>query len=560
MFRKNMRLLKISKAVVLVGILLELILLPVCGKTQVLVDSLNGSSIGQVMGGVFVDGGGWSAQNWDDMILYDLGQYIVRGKLQVTLRNFEPETQNTSARHHILSMYSDSIGDHNHETYLNGYWTGKSIWNIHTGFNYLGGMKFLTLAGDLSQITRKDLVFHADSVYRFVVSWDENFIQFFINSQLIFEQVHQTNFVLRYLFLGRDFTHSIDIQTGYPNNEYSALIGPVYSNLMVWADSVAPIVFPKDTIRYPIYVPQRQDYFSITLKMTFPVNLLTYLGVQTLSMPDLFYVYSCNDSVFRMAAYSALFPLPTDQPIATIEFVPAPDSTDLRVAHIRVDSLLYDEALDSSYVASFVLHPLDSLNSVPVQLEMFEAYPGEKGEVLLRWVTATETDNYGFEVQRSMDGVDFVTIGFVRGRGTSTVQQTYSFVDHLPHETEAVYYRLKQIDFSGAVHFSRVLRVKFTQPETWEVAGPFPNPARGGAEMRVHFPATVQEDEIRVDIFDVLGRNVRTFVPAADKSGAFRVVWDGRDKLGQEVSAGVYFFVLRYHSKKIASRKLLLMR
>jgi len=83
---------------------------------------------------------------------------------------------------------------------------------------------------------------------------------------------------------------------------------------------------------------------------------------------------------------------------------------------------------------------------VPVELTSFTA-SANFGVVDLQWITATETNNSGFEVQRS-DGSDFETIAFVEGFGTTTERQEYSFSDR--NVTMGKYfYRLKQIDFDG---------------------------------------------------------------------------------------------------------------
>jgi len=66
-------------------------------------------------------------------------------------------------------------------------------------------------------------------------------------------------------------------------------------------------------------------------------------------------------------------------------------------------------------------------------------------KIQLSWVTATEKNNRGFEIQRSIDEQSFVTIGYVEGKGTTTERQSYSYVDNATGKQ--LFYRLKQIDF-----------------------------------------------------------------------------------------------------------------
>jgi hypothetical protein len=83
---------------------------------------------------------------------------------------------------------------------------------------------------------------------------------------------------------------------------------------------------------------------------------------------------------------------------------------------------------------------------VPVELSSFTANVNGT-DVNLTWSTATETNNNGFEVQRK-SGEEFVTIGFVRGNGTTTEIQNYSYTDS-KLSVGSYSYRLKQVDFDG---------------------------------------------------------------------------------------------------------------
>ena len=95
---------------------------------------------------------------------------------------------------------------------------------------------------------------------------------------------------------------------------------------------------------------------------------------------------------------------------------------------------------------------------LPVELISFE---GElNGEVVdLSWVTANETNNSLFEVQRSADGTSFETIGEVAGNGTTTQVSEYAFTDIDPLEGVS-YYRLKQIDLNGEFEYTQTIKVK----------------------------------------------------------------------------------------------------
>lgn len=133
--------------------------------------------------------------------------------------------------------------------------------------------------------------------------------------------------------------------------------------------------------------------------------------------------------------------------------------------------------------------------SLPVELTDFTARVAGKEEVELRWLTRFEEDNARFEVERSVDGASFVTLGAVAGAGDAWEEQAYSFLDLSPLPGEN-FYRLRQVDVDGRSNYSAVVGVT--------LAGglvPFPNPA--GEEL--HLPGFAGGP---VEVYDALGRRV----------------------------------------------------
>ena len=88
----------------------------------------------------------------------------------------------------------------------------------------------------------------------------------------------------------------------------------------------------------------------------------------------------------------------------------------------------------------------------------FNAEVVSKG-VLLRWETATETNNYGFFVQRKNNGI-WSDLAFISGMGTTLNHSSYSFIDELkPDKGDTNYYRLKQVDLSGEFSYSKEVAI-----------------------------------------------------------------------------------------------------
>ena len=77
-----------------------------------------------------------------------------------------------------------------------------------------------------------------------------------------------------------------------------------------------------------------------------------------------------------------------------------------------------------------IFHTTNGGNPVPVELNSFTATANGK-EVTLNWSTATELNNQGFEVQRKFGSNDFVTVGSVKGHGTTTSPNNYTYIDKL---------------------------------------------------------------------------------------------------------------------------------
>ncbi|MFK7950948.1 MAG: zinc-dependent metalloprotease [Saprospiraceae bacterium] len=137
---------------------------------------------------------------------------------------------------------------------------------------------------------------------------------------------------------------------------------------------------------------------------------------------------------------------------------------------------------------------------VPVELIDFRAEKAENTSAL-QWATATEINNKGFQVERSQDGRNFETIGFVEGHGTTVQMHYYDFVDNTPFDGTN-YYRLKQIDTDGRFEYSKVKIVVFENSLEKTVAL-YPNPTQGILNLQ-----TLQTG--KVFVYNTLGQMVQS--------------------------------------------------
>ena len=138
---------------------------------------------------------------------------------------------------------------------------------------------------------------------------------------------------------------------------------------------------------------------------------------------------------------------------------------------------------------------------LPVKLHDFSVWKRLNGAEL-RWSTASEIDNAWFEPERSADGKIFTTLGRVKGFGTSSKLQSYSFLDKDPIYGYN-YYRIKQIDFNGTSSYTRYITFDFTYSE--QSLAVFPNPASSDIVIKHGFP---ENSLIELNIYTIDGKVV----------------------------------------------------
>jgi hypothetical protein len=177
-----------------------------------------------------------------------------------------------------------------------------------------------------------------------------------------------------------------------------------------------------------------------------------------------------------------------------------------------------------------------SLNFIPVELTSFTSEI-VNNNVSLKWTTATELNNRGFEVQRSFNGNDFSTITFIPGYGNSTQINHYSFTDNLNlNKSETIYYRLKQIDLDGTFKFSQVVSVEFEILPEYSLNQNYPNPFNPITLIKFSIP---KEEHVILKVYDLMGREVVQLVNERKWSGNYEIKLDA-----SELSSGMYIYKL----------------
>jgi hypothetical protein len=216
-----------------------------------------------------------------------------------------------------------------------------------------------------------------------------------------------------------------------------------------------------------------------------------------------------------------------------------------------------DAALDFSDPTWYSIsldHPITISGVIPVELTSFAASAINES-VLLKWETATETNNKGFEIERSTDKSVFSTIGFVSGNGTKSEKSSYSFIDKSV-TAEKYYYRLKQIDYNGAFTYSDIVEVDNVVPAVFNLSQNYPNPFNPSTTIKFGLPV---DSKVTITIYNTVGENVGVLTNNNYSAGTHSLNINVSD-----LSSGTYIYSLSAEgidgSKFQQSNKMILMK
>ena len=215
-----------------------------------------------------------------------------------------------------------------------------------------------------------------------------------------------------------------------------------------------------------------------------------------------------------------------------------------------------DKRLDASGIYAQDINPSGQLGQpvIPVELISFGATV-QGADVLLNWITSTETNNSGFEIERLQNSniaklQDWEAIGFVPGFGTTTEPKSYSFIDENV-STGNYKFRLKQIDFNGAFEYSNSIEVEVLYPVEFALYQNFPNPFNPST---VIVYKTAISGNVTLKIYDALGNLVTTLVDEIQTAGIYEVEFNA-----SKLTSSAYFYQLKTE-KFLQTRKMLLLK
>ncbi|MFN3874197.1 MAG: T9SS type A sorting domain-containing protein, partial [Ignavibacterium sp.] len=195
--------------------------------------------------------------------------------------------------------------------------------------------------------------------------------------------------------------------------------------------------------------------------------------------------------------------------------------------------------------------------SIPVELTSFAANVIDR-DVLLTWSTATETNNFGFEVERkSNENGSWNKLVFVKSAGTTTEPQQYSFRDSRL-QTGTYSYRLKIIDLDGTYSYSDVIEVEIGIPQQYALSQNYPNPFNPATRIDYQLPF---DAKVQIELYSITGEKVATLV-SGDVSAGYHTYELNASRLN--LASGIYFYRISAvdfnNGKFVDTKKLVLLK
>ncbi|MCK6614649.1 MAG: T9SS type A sorting domain-containing protein [Ignavibacteriaceae bacterium] len=214
--------------------------------------------------------------------------------------------------------------------------------------------------------------------------------------------------------------------------------------------------------------------------------------------------------------------------------------------------------------ASRIVKFTDPDNPLPVELTSFSA-KRVSGGVELRWATATEVNNYGFEIERaaavetmhasSLQERKWENIDFVPGHGNSNSPKQYIYRDNNSRANQGYIYRLKQVDSDGSFSYSGELYVSAGAPASFELKQNFPNPFNPVTMISYTLPSS---GIVQLKIYNTTGEEVAALVNEIQEAGSYQISFNGSG-----LASGTYLYRITVTSDAgvyTQSRKMIILK
>lgn len=304
-----------------------------------------------------------------------------------------------------------------------------------------------------------------------------------------------------------------------------------------------------------------------------PINVTNFVGVAAFQFDVLFNKTKLQLAADPAASFSGLSSTPTDvansRGSVTILWTEPNNPLNLGNAEllkltfyvnsnagIGIDSLVfgntcivvdkYSQSLNPNFYGSHI----DIQPTLPIELTSVTSALLGINSAIIKWSTASEVRNSGFEVERRAEGTTvWQKVGFVAGAGTSNSPKEYSYTD--VNITPGLYvYRLKQIDNDGGFTYSSIVEINVgVSGKVLELTN-YPNPFNSTTQILFSVP---EDGYALLKVYTMVGQEVTTLFSGMTKAGHYIPATFNASRL----ASGIYLSRLEYNGKSIVQRMLL---
>ena len=205
----------------------------------------------------------------------------------------------------------------------------------------------------------------------------------------------------------------------------------------------------------------------------------------------------------------------------------------------------------------------ENTSPLPVELTKFNA-ANSGSTVELKWQTATELNNYGFEIQRASKSastssastssatgstMNWEKIGFISGKGTSSHTNNYDFTDKNPLTGKSLY-RLKQIDQSGDYEYSQIVEIT-SMPLEFSLSQNYPNPFNPSTTISY---TIAKKSFVKIIVYDITGSEISNLVNSEKDAGTYKINFNALN-----LASGMYIYQIQADNYT-ATKKMVLLK
>jgi len=238
------------------------------------------------------------------------------------------------------------------------------------------------------------------------------------------------------------------------------------------------------------------------------------------------------------------------------------DATGLSLGMYTADlDISSNDPGNSTVTVPCTLNVVDD-SSLPVELAGFEVKE-ENGRVLLEWTTESELENLGFNVYRSIDDVNYEKINesLIEGAINSSTSNDYTFIDTEVKSNMQYYYKLEDVSTKGETEMHGPRSISLSSEKSivseFNLSAAYPNPFNPETTIKFTIP---EECKVTINVYDMRGNLVSSLTDRNYNIGQYQVNWNGSDKDGKPVSAGVYIYKMSTNTGFTKSSKMILVK